>query len=224
MALSQLVQQEPGGMAYVRFEKIAQEDKAASLAAGHYVARDVDMALITPPYSKDIMKYKVSSWFEQLKTDSLNGRIPADWVDRYKAAYESWQKGQELPVDGIPIKGWGVCSPAQQETLIKMHILTVEQLADINHEGLQRIGMGAIELKNKATAWLKSLKKSGAITLENVELKRQVEEQSLTIDGMEKKISDLANMVKQLSDNTPMPGPVAMGTVLNISASDLEID
>jgi len=224
MALSQLVQQEPGGMAYVRFEKIAQEDKAASLAAGHYVARDVDMALITPPYSKDIMKYKVSSWFEQLKTDSLNGRIPADWVDRYKAAYESWQKGQELPVDGIPIKGWGVCSPAQQETLIKMHILTVEQLADINHEGLQRIGMGAIELKNKATAWLKSLKKSGAITLENVELKRQVEEQSLTIDGMEKKINDLANMVKQLSDNTPIPGPVAMGTVLNISANDLELD
>lgn len=224
MALSQLVQQEPGGMAYVRFEKMAQEDKAASLLAGHYVARDVDMALITPPYSKDIMKYKVSSWFEQLKTDSLNGRIPAEWLDKYKAAYESWQKGQELPVDGIPIKGWGVCSPAQQETLIKMHILTVEQLADINHEGLQRIGMGAVDLKNKATAWLKSLKKSGAITLENVELKRQVEEQSLTISGMEKKINDLANMVKQLSDNTPIPGPVAMGNVVGISANDLELD
>jgi len=75
MALAQIMQNEPGGMPYVRFERVAVEDKAGSLAAGHYVALDVDMANVTPPYSKDIMKYKVLNWFEQLKTDSMNGRI-----------------------------------------------------------------------------------------------------------------------------------------------------
>ena len=66
--------------AYVRFERVAVED-FATLAAGHYVAKDVDYALITPPYSKDIMKYKVVQWFEQLKQDIVNNRIPDTWVD-----------------------------------------------------------------------------------------------------------------------------------------------
>jgi len=208
MALAQFANNETGSsnMPYVRFEKTAVEDKAASLAAGRYVAMDVDIANITPPYSKDIMKYKIKNWFVQLDADAKNGRIPSDWVDKYKTAYELWQKGQELPLDGIPIKGWGVCSPAQQETLIKMHILTVEQLADVNHEGLQRIGMGAIDLKNKATAWLKSLKKSGAITLENVEMKRKVDEQAATITSLENKIESLARLVETLSTSMPASG------------------
>jgi len=207
MALAQFANNDSGNsnMPFVRFEKTAVEDKAASLAAGRYVAMDVDIANITPPYSKDIMKYKVKNWFVQLETDARNNRIPLEWVDKYKTAYELWQKGQELPLDGIPIKGWGVCSPAQQETLIKMHILTVEQLADVNHEGLQRIGMGAIDLKNKATAWLKSLKKSGAITIENAEMKRKVDEQAATITSLENKIESLARLVETLSTSMPIP-------------------
>ena len=80
--------------AYVRFERVAVEDKAATLKAGHYVAKDVDMALITPPYSKDVMKYKVGSWFSILEQDVRNNRIPKSWLDRYKESYEAFQKGK----------------------------------------------------------------------------------------------------------------------------------
>ena len=168
--------------AYVRFEIVPVEDKAASEAAGHYVARDVELALITPPYSKDIFKIKVPQRKMNMKQDVANGRLPEAWMDKYIDAYAKWKNGQEIPLNGTPIKGWGVISPAQQETLIRMNILTVEDLAQVNAEGLSRIGMGATELKNKATGWLAQLNDKGpltqkiaAVTAENDQLKKSVE-------------------------------------------------
>lgn len=159
--------------AFVRFERVAVEDKAASLREGHYVAKDVDYALITPPYSKDVFKQKVTSWFESLKTDVQNERIPQEWVDLYQRQYQAWQNGQEMPLNGTPIRGWGVISPAQQETLIRMNVMTVEDLAKINDEGIKRVGMGAIDLKNKANAWLAQLQDKGQITLEMAALQSE---------------------------------------------------
>jgi len=73
--------------AYVRFEIVPVEDKAASEAAGHYVGRDVEYALITPPYSKDIFKIKVPQWKVNMKQDVANGRLPEAWMDKYLDAY-----------------------------------------------------------------------------------------------------------------------------------------
>ena len=137
--------------AYVRFEIVPVEDKAASEAAGHYVGRDVEFALITPPYSKDIFKIKVPQWKLNMKQDVANGRLPEEWMDKYLEAYSKWKAGQEIPLNGTPIKDWGVISPSQREMLIRMNILTVEDLSRVTMEGLQRIGMGAVDLKNKAT-------------------------------------------------------------------------
>ena len=80
-------------------------------------------------YSKDVMKFKIATWMESLDQEERNGRVPKAWVDNYKAAYRAWQNGQTLPLTGTPIKGWGVLSPAQSETLVRMNVLTVEDLA-----------------------------------------------------------------------------------------------
>ena len=159
--------------AYVRFERLAEEDIPASRAAGKFVAKDVDYVLITPPYSKDIFKQKVKDWLPQLDRDQSGGRIPQQWVDLYKDAYKRWQNGQEMPLNGSPIKGWGVISPAQQETLLRMNILTVEDLAGVNDEGVRRIGMGAVELKNKAQAWLAQLGDKGPLTMKMAALEQE---------------------------------------------------
>ena len=210
--VSALIPENNNVMPYVRFERIAVEDPVATREAGHYVARDIDMANITPPYSKDVMKYKVSNWLVQLESDVNNGRIPVEWLQKYKAAYEAWQKGQELPLEGIPIRGWGVCSPAQQETLIKLHILTVEQLAAANEEGLRRIGMGAVDLKNKADAWLKQLKKAGPATIEIAELKKENSSLKASVDSLEKRVAELSRLVEQSG---------ILNATASISADDL---
>lgn len=152
--------------AYVTFVREAVEDKAASLAAGHYVAKDVDFVHITPAYTKDIIIRKVSDWFTKLEGDVRNERVPPDWLQHYRKQYEAWQNGQELPLQGTAIKGWGVISPAMQETLIRMNIRTVEDLAGVNDEGMRRIGMGSADLKIKAKAWLQQTEDKGPLTQE----------------------------------------------------------
>lgn len=214
MALPLINEDANDRMPYVRFERRPVEDKAASLEAGQYIAKDVDYALITPPYSKDVMVYKASNWFDQLKVDVSNGRLPPEWLDKWKKGYAAWQEGQELPVDGTPIKGWGVISPAQQETLIKMHVLTVEDLAAITDEGIHRVGMGGLDLKNKAKAWLKQLKSKGPATVEIAELKSKNKQ-------LEQTVSDLLARIEKMEKNTTQQEPRLYVVDNDISADDL---
>ena len=51
---------------FVRFERRVVEDAKASAEAGRFVGKDVDYALITAPYSKDIFHTKCDSWFAEL--------------------------------------------------------------------------------------------------------------------------------------------------------------
>ena len=56
MSVGELISREERP-AYVRFERRPMEDKAASIREGRYVAKDVDFALVTPPYSNDCVEY-----------------------------------------------------------------------------------------------------------------------------------------------------------------------
>jgi hypothetical protein len=178
--------------AYVRFERRPIENKAATLEQGKWVGRDVDFALITPPYSKDVHVVKCDQWLANLEADLRNERIPLAWAENYRKQYHAWKNGQELPLNGTPIKGWGVISPAQQQTLTSINILTVEDLAGINDEGVRRIGMGAIELKNKAKAWLAQLSDKGPLTLENAALKTENANLRAQVDALTKQVQALA--------------------------------
>lgn len=177
--------------AYVRFEIQQEEDRAATLANGYYTTRDVEVALITPPYSKDCNEKKVADWLKELDDNVRAGRLPLKWAEGYKAHYRAWKSGQEPPLDGVPIKGWSMLSPAQQQNLLQIGVKTVEDLAQMNDEGMKRYGMGALDLKTKAAAWLKTARDIGPITQENAALKVRVEEQ-------DRKIADLTEMVKEL--------------------------
>lgn len=193
---SDIAQDRKDRPAYVRFERVAVEDKAASLAAGRYVAKDVDMAYITPPYSRDIIPKRVTDWFEQLKSQVAADRMPAEWAQQYRRSYEAWKNGQELPLKGTPIKGWGVISPAQQETLIRMNILTVEDLRDVNDEGMRHIGLGGLELKNKANAWLSQMDDKGGITLKMAALEQRNAELEGSVSTLQRQVTELLSVVK----------------------------
>lgn len=183
--------------AYVRFERRAVEDKAATKASndGTVKYKDIDYALVTPPYSRDVHEQKVDVWLGQMKREASNGRLPHEWCDRYEEAYRRWKAGEEMPLDGTPIKGWPVISPAQQKTIIALNILTVESLAAANDEGCRRIGMGAVELKNKANAWLKQAKDKGPLTIENAALKDEVVSLKARNEKLEERVRELAEKV-----------------------------
>ena len=159
--------------AYVRFERRPVEDRDASVRQGKFVSKDVDYALVTPPYSRDVFEQVAPEWLAQMQKDSTSGRLPLAWYENYVESYERWKRGEEMPLTGTPIKGWAVLSPAQMKNLIALNILTVEDLASINDEGLRRIGMGAADLRDKAKAWLSQTKDKGPLTMENASLKAE---------------------------------------------------
>ena len=214
MSVGELISREERP-AYVRFERRPMEDKAASISAGRYVAKDVDFALVTPPYSKDCVEYKVEQWLINMDRNVRDGRIPEKWADQWKASYNSWKNGQEMPLSGTPIKGWGVLSPAQQQTLIAMNCLTVEDLAGINDEGLRRIGMGAVELRDKAKNWLASMKDHGAVTVQLAAMEQENRNLATTVESLKAQVEALKNMIPR------QPEMVQVGREPDISAAEL---
>lgn len=202
--------------AYVRFKRIAVEDKEASLKDGQWRGKDVDIAMITPSYSKDVIELKVSQWLVNMKQDVQNGRLPIEWQEQYERDYERWKNGQEIPLRGTPIKGWGVISPAQQEMLLKLNILTVEDLAGVNDEGIRRIGMGSIDLKNKATAWLSQMGDKGPLTIEIANVKAENDILKGSMKTLTSQIEQLTAQLKELSAKR-----VAEPVPVEISADDI---
>ena len=159
--------------ALVRFERKAIDDPLRTRLEGRYVAQDVDFAIITPPYSKDELWKQAKTFILDNEDKVRQGKMDPAVSDRYKRQYEAWKAGQELPLDGTPIKGWPVLSPAQQEVCIRANIPTVEYLSQINDEGQKAIGMGALDMKRKAIAWLQQATDKGPLTLEIAGLKQE---------------------------------------------------
>lgn len=183
--------------AWVRFEVRADEDRTASIAAGTYMTKDVEYALVTPPYSKDCNVIEAKEWLRQNDEHVRNGRMAERVRDAYRAKYEAWSKGQEIPEDGVPIKSWTLLSPAQRDNLLAIGVRTVESLAKINDEGMKRYGMGALDLKNKAQSWLKTAKNIGPVVQENAALKVQVADLTLMVEGLTKTVEELKRQAER---------------------------
>jgi hypothetical protein len=167
---------------YVTFEVCAVEDRNASIEAGHYIAKDVDFAFITPQGSKDRIELVVSEWFATLETEVRTGRFPAAWFEGFKESYRRWKSGQEIPENGYPVANWSILSPAQTRLFLDRGIRTVEDVAAMNEEAIQAIGMGGRMFKQRAIDWLASSKNIGktseelsALRIENADLKTSLE-------------------------------------------------
>jgi len=150
--------------AYISFELRAEEDRQASIDAGHYVPKEVEYVIITPQGSKDRTERVVADWFAKLAQDVKEQRFPQDWLSAYRSAYKEWKEGREIPLTGTPIATWPVASPGQVAACISANLRTVEDLAAANEESIGRIGMGGRALKQKAVEWLASAANIGKTT------------------------------------------------------------
>ena len=185
---------------YVMFEARGIEDRNASIAAGHYVTKDVDFALITPIGSKDRVERVVSEWFAKLDDDLRSQRVDPAWVSAFKAAYAAWREDREMPVEGTAILTWPLLSSGQIKQLLDAHIRTVEDLAVANEETIAQLGMGGRALKQRAVDWLTSANNIGktseelsALKLANSELKSQNEALTKSVDELAKRVETLSN-------------------------------
>lgn len=175
---------------FVRFETKTVQDMAESKKQEKVVFIDRHFAVLTPPGSKDTQYEQLPQWWDKLDYEMKSGRVLFEWVRKWRSDFEMYLKGMEIPVDGTPIRGWKLLSGAQQDNLIRLNIMTVESLANINHEAAANIGMGAQELKRRAEAWLaQSDKESGALQI--LALKQKNDELSATVATLTDKIDQM---------------------------------
>lgn len=171
--------------AFVRFERRPVEDKEKSIKYGRYIAKDVDYAIITSAYSKDNVIYPVDRWLEDTERKVRMGTVPLEWFEAWKKNLEIWKQRQSVPTNGTPIRGWGVISPAQQETIISLDIYTVEDL--IRSDKLSVLENGR-ELKQKAVTWLQALNERGPLVQKLTLLETENERLKATVKELEDKL------------------------------------
>ena len=154
-------------MPYVTFKSEIVEDPIETKKCGRIISKDQHFARVTPPGSKDTYFGKIPQWFEAQELELRAGRILPEWLGKWKRDYELFKQGQEIPLDGTPIRGWKMLSGAQQENLIRLNILTVESLSTMTAEAMAQVGMGALEMKRRAESWLAQNedKEHGAVKL-----------------------------------------------------------
>jgi len=215
--------------AMVRFEKRPIEDKQASREAGQIIYKDVDFVLVTPPYSKDLFEHKVTVWFDNVEKNVRSGRTHPEWRDYWHRCYENWKKGEETPLDGTSVKNWSAITPAQCKTLLTANILTIEALAMANDEGTRRLGMGGVDLKNKARAYVQAAKDTGPLVMENAALKKQVSQHEATIDNLSEKMEILGQRLEAMKGlplaevDKPIGHSIGITDILDESAAVYDV-
>lgn len=183
---------------YVSFEVREVEDRAASIEAGHYVAKDVHFAVVTPAGSKDRHEKLAEDWFAQLEQQVREERFPREWYKAYKEAYAAWKEGREMPENGTSVTRWPVLSPSQVRQLLDLRVRTVEDLASANEETIMRLGMGGRSLKDKAVAWLAAANGPGKLAEEVSSLRQEIDAVKLRNTSLEEQNRELQAQVAAL--------------------------
>lgn len=169
------------------FELRAEQDKDATLKAGHFVARDVEWCVMIKKGTGATTPEKIA----RLMKDQTRWPI-------IKPYYDAWKANMEAPVDGFPLADWPAITRGQVETLRQLHIRSVQDLAGANDAALMRIGMGGMALKQKAQAWLASAEGPGKAAEEIAALKAESEADKQRIKGMEADIAELRGALERL--------------------------
>lgn len=190
---------------YVVFETQAVEDRNASIEAGHFVARDVDYAIVTSPGSRDRIPMKLPDWFDSLRREP-ESRFPSAWLRQLEDAYKAWKAGHEAPTTGIAITSWAGVSPAQAKMLQGCDIRTVEDLAAATEEAIARFGMGGRALKQKAKDWLETAAGSGKLVEEVAALRAANEALTTRNESLEAQLASLSSRIDAVETKRTTPG------------------
>jgi hypothetical protein len=153
--------------AYIQFELQAIEDRDESLKQGRYIAKEIEIAIITLPGSRDTIEKVITP--EELSIWKNNPEKQL-WVKMY----EAWKDGAEAPITGTPIKEWPVLSPKKVKEYLNAGIRSVEDLAALPEDACDNIGFGTRTDRQKARDWIAAANDTGKLVQELETLKVQI--------------------------------------------------
>ena len=201
---------------YVRFEEREMGiDADASEVAGRPVPRTVVLACITSAGSKDTHDAIAEEWLESIRKRALRGEYPLDWSQHFRASFEEWKKGNELPRTGTPVKTWAMVSREQANRLHAVGHTTVEDLAQVPDTALGQIGLDGRYLRDLARGWIQEAKDKGVNT-------RALADANVRIDDLEKSNAELRKRLGAIEAQQQQPVKRGPGRPPKVVAGSLE--
>jgi len=162
------------------FHTESRKDEAASEEAGKPIYANVPyVKILAPGNDKEIIDRAVLARDKE--------RFPKEW---FKFTHNETPK-----VDGTPIEFWPQLNKAQADTLKANNIFSVESLAVVSDQDVSGLGMGILELKNKAKTWIEMQDGSADIN-KLAEKNRKLEEQ---VAALMKKVAALEDIPQDKS-------------------------
>lgn len=149
-------------MLSVHFELVALPDEELSLKAGYTVSKEEECIYIRAPGSRDFVLRKASNRDRR----------------RFPSQYRHFKESQSAPDVGMPLKDWAPIARSEVDRYAYHGVKTVEQLAMVSDSNLDRLGMGAASLRQKARDMLEQAKGLAPIEgmrAENAQLKSQLD-------------------------------------------------
>lgn len=167
---------------HIRFFKAARENKRRSKEEGRPIYDDIEMVEIK--FAGDNKNVHVAPahakhTFRQDKT-----LFHETYAVRFPEHYAAFKKGDEVLESGTPLSEAPFLTEGRREELRRSNVFTVEALAGLDGALLQKLGMDARDLKNKAQAYLDSASAIAQVS-ENSELRKKLE-------ALEKQLADMA--------------------------------
>lgn len=174
---------------FVRFEYMeCGIDLEASAKSGTKIPLVKPYALIMQHGGKDVVEKDAEEWLKQIEEKAMNGMYNSEWVTRFKMQFEAFQKGNELPRHGTPIKTWSGPNREQIIRLQSIGITTIEDLANIPDSGLQNIGLDGRYLRDLAKNFLDESRGIGALAKQLADLQESDRQNKETIRRQQEQI------------------------------------
>ncbi len=161
---------------HVTFYMDTVEDKNASAKAGRPIFEEVEMIKCQAAGDPKSVLVAPANSASSVRDAASNQRLT--YAQLHREPYEAFKAGIEFIGSGTPIKELPFINAAKTRELQALGIHSAEALSGLDGQNLTRLGMGARELKNQATAWLESANGSADVTrfaAENAALKSQME-------------------------------------------------
>lgn len=185
---------------HVEFYVRAVQNKAKSAEAGHPIFDDAEFVQIKFPGDKN--RVLVAPAHEAFTRDpETNQRVT--YAMAYPQHYEHFRKGVEFQGEGAPIAELPFLSEAKRAELRALNVHTAEQLAGLDGAFLQKLGMGAREMKNQAAAYLARAKDSALETKMAAELTAANDRIASLQDQMEALMAERTAPAQKTAEPTP---------------------
>lgn len=130
------------------------------------------------------------------KVERVKKHNPIIWQALQKP-YEAWKSGQAEPIDGTPLEAWPGVTRGQVAHFKLLNIRTVEELAGSNDATMDRLGLGARALVQRAKDFVAN-KGSGvtALAAQKAELEEKLLSMMARVEELEARLSKRAKKEK----------------------------